>query len=505
MLSAKPLYVFLSGRIVALPLSLVFQIAVVRLLAPSEYAVVGFAVAVAGLVQALTSLGLPQVFARYLAEAVRRERRDVARRLVFAGMAAHAVLAAAAFALVVSAWQAVFPGEPLATATILESGAFCVAVSVYGDAEAASLALMLQRLSRLVSIAESAGRVGAVALVAYAVPSASAAVILAISTAALLLAAMGLAAGIARATTDRSSVPAEPAWPDYRELRRIAFAGHVGTLAWLAMNAATIRFLAAADLDTATFAGFAFLQGLALSLVRCSPGSVLSPFVQPAVMGRFARDADKADLVAALSLVNKIDLAAIGAAIVALGVAGTPLVAWLTGGRYADLADALPFMLILFLLQTWQRAYDTASYALAVTSGILGASAIGVAWLGILIFCAGPLGLGLWAFLLSPIGDALTKLWVIGLPLRRSGAGLAIDWGHALHAAAAALVLVVVGRAAASFFSTGPVATVALGLAAACLFILGLAGHRPLRRAEAELLASASPRLSPLVLDRFRD
>jgi O-antigen/teichoic acid export membrane protein len=482
------LTVFVSGRAIALPTWLLFQIVIVRLLVPQEYAVAAFAIGAAGFIQALTMVGIPQIFSRYLPEALLTGRYAVARKIVIAGLVFHVVLAIVTILLAMTVWRLLAPGSITNHVELLFLvPVFVIATIIYADADNAAQNFMLQRLSRWVAIAEPVVKLGFLVIVALLGRSVTAADILVISIATTGGGTIVLLTGVRKFISRKDGANTEP-WPRYRELCAIGLASYLSTLAWLTMNAAMVRLIAASQLDVTSFAGFAFLQSLTTLVQRFSPGFILAPFIQPAIIGRYTENKDTCRLGSALSIMSKIDMVVIGACIVGIDIAGEAAISVLTGGRYADQASITQWFLLLLILNGCYRCYEIASVALGVTSGMMRTLIVGIVSLGTMIL----LGrfFGIWALLVVPVADALVKLWVVGRPIRLAGLVHVVEWQQFLEAAVVALVLIVAGRwAVHAIGAEAPWLAITIGVALSLTFLAVVAALRPLRQAEAALLA----------------
>jgi O-antigen/teichoic acid export membrane protein len=464
-----------------------FQVLIARLLIPKEYAVVGFAIGAAGFIQALTSIGVPQIFGRYLPEAVLTGRYRAACRIVTGGLVLHVVLALATIGFSMMVWSWIAPGSIAdQTELLLLIPLFVIVTNIYIDADVAAQNFMLQHLSRWVAIMEPIVKLGVLGILVLVAEPVTGADILIISVATAGSGTIVLLVGVIKFVFRPDSTIGDP-WPGYRQLWSIGLASYLSTLAWLTMSQAVIRLIAASQLDVTSFAGFAFLQGLSTLVQRFAPGSILVPFIQPAIIGRYTENKDTCNLFSALSIMSKIDAAVIGACIVGVDVAGESVISVLTGGRYADQASITQWFLVLLILHACYRYYEIASVALGVTSGLMRTLIIGVFSLCVMVL----LGrfIGIWALLIVPVADAAVKLWVVGRPIRIAALAHIIDWRQFGAATIVALILIVVGRWAVHVVAPQPSwLALAIGTALALIFLAVVGALRPLKQAEAALL-----------------
>src|SRR5262249_32923584 len=155
------------------------------------------------------------------------------------------------------------------------------------DADVAAQNFMLQHLSRWVAIMEPIVKLGLLGILVVVAEPVTGVDILIISVATAGSGTIILLIGVFKFILRPDNTTREP-WTGYREIWSIGLASYLSTLAWLTMNQAMIRLIAASQLDVTSFAGFAFLQALSTLVQRFAPGSILVPFIQPAIMARYS-------------------------------------------------------------------------------------------------------------------------------------------------------------------------------------------------------------------------
>ncbi len=272
-------------------------------------------------------------------------------------------------------------------------------------------------------------------------------------------------------------------------------------MAWFASSPAVIRLIASRMIDIAAFAGLSFMQTLVLSFQRYTPGMLLFPFIEPAVMRDYARTGDRSRLEAALSLITKVDLALIGTTIVGTIVAGRPLVELMTGGRYGAIAYALPWLLTYIVASSIYRAFEIVAIALGAAATLIWPLAFSLIWLAAAILLTprfGPIVL-----LACPVADSLSRLAILHVALRRIGIRDVID----LRMGGAIVALVAgcgsIGAALVRQSQLGPFGIVAAGTAAALVYLAFIAAIRPLREAEANILAGTRSGSAVAMMRRY--
>ena len=471
------LWRFLSGRLVGLGLLLGFQVAIVRLLPPAAYAQYALIVAFAALLQTLTSLGIPRVLARFVSGAGETIDAAAARTLSLAMLGAR--LTAGLLALIAGALAACLLGLDARAGSappFAAGAAYALAGALQMDADALAQALRLQIASRRAAIGEPAARL--LLVLGLALHGSRDVVALLWISACTSAAAAAMLIGAALKTLSAREPDPMAGALDWRDVRRVAVGGYGGTLSWLALSPAVIRLIAARLLPVEAFAGFSFVQTLAVSAQRYAPSFTLFPLIEPAVMADAARTGRFERLGAALSLLVKIDALFVGAAIVAASAAGAPILLVLTHGRYGEAAAYLPWLLAGIVANASHRSYEIAAIGLGAASALTRALGLTLAWLAVAIVTTP--WLGVWPLLLCPLGDAATRLWFIQRALDRRGVPAVVgSRGLGLIVASAAGASLA-SASAANGLHAGVLGDVGAGLASVGMFAVLTAVLRPI-------------------------
>lgn len=484
--------IFLSGRLLSLVLLMGFQLLVVRILAPVEYGRFAIVFAFAVLMQTVLSFGVPRLIPKYVGQAgwtlaPRTVRKLVALIVAFRLGASLAAIAAGLAAAQIFGWLAPHDGLYLLAAI-----AYILVSVVQTDADSMALALGLQHLSRNALVGEAAARLALVSGAAVAGMAGTASTLLWIGTATTLIAVVTL---LARVLTTIAAMPAEAEQPqplDRAEFRAIALSGYASALAWFASSPATIRLIASRYLAVVTFAGFSFMQTLAVSFQRYTPGMLLFPFVEPAVMRHYARTGDQSRLEAVLSMVIKIDLITIGATVVGTAVAGDAIVGLATGGRYRAEAYGLPWLLAYLAATSAYRAFEIVAVALNASSALTRTLSLSILWVAAAILLTPRFGLIV--LLACPVLDSLSRLALIHGALAKLGVRKAVDLPVAAGVSVLMLMLAASGRMAATAMGGEDLVTLATGTVAGGLFLGLTALLKPFRRSETAVFSDALPR-----------
>ncbi len=482
-----PIMVFLSGRVVTLVLLICFQILVVRLLPPAEFATYALVFALATLMQTVVSFGIPRVISRYIGQAGWGIEKPVLRSLFMQLLGVRIAGTATILIIAFLCAHALGLTGRLSPLLMVSGGFFILAGVVQIDTDNAAQSLALQKMSRSCAVGESAARLALVATLAAAGRIDGASAILTVSLLTMALTTARLIYGVLHALSGNSTEGATKAL-DRLEVRQTALGGYASTLAWFASSPAVVRLIGGATLSLLSFAGFAFVQGLVVSLQRYTPGAMLFPFIEPTVMRDYGRTGDKASMENALSLISKIDMILIGAAIVGTLVAARPLVEVMTGGKYGAMAYAIPWLLLYVATIPVYKSFEIVAVLVGATSTLAATFAISVVW-GILTYSLA-LNYGLPALLIGPLADALMRISYLFIMLKR----------HGVHRAADAPILGLMmcclgfsglsGIAATALLGLTGFATVAVGAVMAMLYLASIVLIRPFRSGEVASLTS---------------
>jgi O-antigen/teichoic acid export membrane protein len=478
-------FVFLSGRILALVILMAFQILVVRMLPAKEYGGYALVIALATLMQTVVSFGIPRLIPKYASQAGWSLSHATVRRLLLALIAfrlgASLLVMGAALAAIVATGLIAMPAPALLTA-----GAGYILVSlVQVDADAMAQSLGLQAISRSALVWEAAIRLGLVGALAASAGAHDAAAVLAVS----LLTTAGSGLLLLRTVFAALAAPDPAVAPralDRREFQAVALAGYASAMAWFASSPAVVRLIASRLLPVTAFAGYSFAQGLVLSFQRYTPGMLAFPFIEPAVMQHHARTGDGTRLEAGLSIITKIDMVTIGAAVTGTIIAGRPLVEMMTGGRYGTFADALPWLLVYIATSSIYRAFEIVAVALGASRVLSRTLPISLAWL-LALFALAP-HFGMTALLAVPVADSLSRLGVLALALARYGVGRVVDGRVALGIVVSIAAWCTLGTTIVRAISAGPALTIVIGTVAVLGYAAGIALIRPLRKAEVAIV-----------------
>lgn len=484
-MNRENLFIFMAGRGMALVALLGFQILLVRALPPAEYATYALVFAFATLMQTAVSLGIPRLIPKYVGQAgitlPNAIVRNLAKWLLIIRVAGSLVLMAATLAIVGLSGLA-----PSMTLQLAVTGSLFILVGlVQMDADAMAQALQLQRVSRNCGVAEALARLILVAVLNTMGLISTATDVLHVSILTASIASGFLLVSVFRALSRESPATATGSiiW---RELRAAGLGGYASSMAWFASSPAVIRLIGGHMLAVVPFAGFAFAQSLILSFQRYTPGMLLFPFIEPAVMRDYARTGDQTQLERALALMTKIDIVIIGAAIVGTLVAGRAIVDIITDNRYGDLAYTLPWLLTYIVLSSIYRSFEIVAVALGASSVLVRTLAFSLVWLVIALILTPRFGLIV--LLACPIADAVSRLWLTYHELGKIGVRHAIDLRATLTVVILVATLGGLGAEAVQLIEAPPIQAIGIGILCGLLYLAVVIALKPVNVAEVNIL-----------------
>lgn len=483
---------FLSGRFLSLFLLMAFQLLVVRLLPPVEYSHFAMVFALAVMMQTILSFGIPRLIPKYVGQAGWSLPPATVACLIRGILAFRLVTSLLAMMIGLGAAQLLGWLNGLTISYILGGTTYILVSVIQTDADAIALSLGLQKLSRTALVGEATVRLALVAATALTGCGGEAATLLWIGTATALTAVIIILVCVRRSL---AAIPANPeqAQPlDLRELRAIALSGYASAIAWFASSPATIRLIANQYLSVIAFAGFSFMQTLAVSFQRYTPGMLLFPFVEPSVMRHYARTGDQTRLESTLSLIIKIDLIIIGGTVVGTTVAGDAIIGLMTGGRYMTEAYALPWLLAYLATTSAYRAFEIVAVTLNAATALNRTLTMSLLWIAIALLLTPRLGLTV--LLICPVLDSLSRLALMHRALARIGVKKAVDLPMTVMITATILAIALSGRLALASINGTMLTSLMAGVAAGILFLLLTALFRPFRHAEMALMDDTAPR-----------
>jgi len=485
-------------RFLALLLGFGFQVFVVKILSPENYATYAVLLATLMVGERLLSFGTDRTVLRFVPALISRGDPAGLRFLLtrLGLLRATALLLFVAGLTLSPALQGITPGE-LSRTTTIAFGAWFVAYTLLKEADAIAQSLIMHHWAAAVAACESLMRLGSltllyslsrvnqveVVIVIYAVTSSVAA--------GVLLPSLWLAVR-RRIRVPRALVLQNEVVSDLRhQLPRFAIAAYASTLSYLTSSPGVVRLVARTGLDIHALAAFSFVQGLSASLSSALPGQLILPSLE-SIAAKMTDSGRGEEIFPALSVVFKIELTCVLAIIIATAVAGAELITILSRPEYAPYYYALPVLMVGLCLQTTYRVLEILGSMNLKYRVFLILWPLSVAGLLALYITVG--SLGLISVLVVPILELTSRVAISAVALRHYGIGRALDPGRSLRLILSALIVLLCAflLLAAWGESLGG-ARLLVAATGVLIFLLTLVIVRPLSPLESQVLTKVLP------------
>lgn len=217
---------------------------------------------------------------------------------------------------------------------------------------------------------------------------------LAASTVALLVALLGLT----RILRSIAGLQRDPDWvePSAGSMWRMAMQMYSAHLMTLLYSPQAFTLLLQRSLGTEAVAVFGFLRMLHDQLARYLPAALLFSVIRPKLVASYVGGGGVSELAANANLVGKLSLFTLMPFVVLAAVGGQPIVAALSGGKFADSGGLLLGFMLAMLPFSQRQLLETVAVASGNSAWCMPAAASGVLMLPLMLVLLG-LGLGLWA------------------------------------------------------------------------------------------------------------
>jgi len=491
--SRASVWIFLSGRVIGVAVGFLFQILLVHILPIKEYASYSAALASALLLQWAVSFGLLRSISKFGSLYITSGAWRGFTRLL---------IVAASFRVLLSIFLAAFLPSLLTFLFTMDENIYLFSaiyiitwsslLSVYDELQGTCQLLMLQHLSRVIAIVEPLARTLGLITIFINLEEVVAAdvVLIYITTLALSCLLLAIIIGLFLRTSLRRVAlqRAGRVNATFGGIARFAIASYTSSLGAFMVSPPVVRLVLAAVLSIEAFAAFSFVQALVSSLLRVTPGIILTSFVEPFVLRDFATSGSPAKLQSILALIFKIDLALFAVLAAFLGVCSPVVLALLSGGRFLGYDWLLPVLIPMGGLFSLFRGLETATIALGLLRPLISTIAIGTASL-FALFVLAPISAFAAAIGISYL-DLICRSALLGYSVSQRGVRLLLDFRFMGVAIGASAVCGVVGRMIVQ--DMGVWAQLAAGALAALIALGMIAASRPLRSSELILIIAAN-------------
>lgn len=488
-------------RFIALVLGFAFQVMVVKLLAPEEYATYAILLATLLVGERLLSFGTDRTVLRHVpALLLRRDRagiRSLAKKLGLvrvAGLAIFIVALTFGAALHVP----ITPGE-LGTSTTILFGAWFVGYTLQKEADAVAQSMIIHHWAALVACCEVLLRFSILVLLYVAHRPIDVMTLVSVYALTSSLATAGLLFSIWRTARsahglDRVTVasPVDGIASDHRNVKAFASAAYASTLSYLISSPGVIRLVARAGLGVYELAAFSFVQGFATSLASALPGQLILPSLE-SVAAKMADSGRRERVFPTLSLLFKVELTLVLSIIIAATLAGASLITILSRGAYAPFYFILPVLMVGVCCQTVYRLIEILGSMHLKYHVFLTMWPLSIAAMVALYFAVGRWGLI--SVLVIPIVEISTRLAILSFAFRHHGIGKVLDPARSLRlVAAAAMILSGALYLLGNYGGALDSGRLIVAAGAVAVFLLTTPLLRPISGVEYETLAGFLPR-----------
>ncbi len=313
----RALHIYITFKVANLLLTFVFQVTLVKLLSPIDFATYALLLAALMTGERILSFGIDRTILRFVPALMRDNDLMGVRQLISWTML---VRAAALVTFVVGGllgaqnFNSILPIR-LGPDALLAFGVWFIAFTLSADLDAFAQSCLAHSSSALSAILEVVGRTAALFgllrlrppltvqdIIAVCAVTSSCSVIFMVYQLRTLIKPLLI-------TTTAGSWYRHTAF-DPRQGSFFALANFSSTMSYLISSPPVIRIVASGGLDVIALAAFSFSQGLYLSLQRAFPGLLILPTLEPIVMSQIAGDisGDRNQCRAVPSVQSRVDL-----------------------------------------------------------------------------------------------------------------------------------------------------------------------------------------------------
>jgi O-antigen/teichoic acid export membrane protein len=487
-------------RFISLLLGFGFQIMVVKVLSPENYATYAILLATLLVGERLLSFGVDRTILRFVPALLLREDRRglrfLAKRLGMLraiGLVLFLLVCTASLALHLR----VTPSELDSNATI-GFVVWFIAYTLIKDSEAVAQSLIVHHWAALIAACEAFFRLGSVTLIYLSFRSVD------VGTLVILYAATSSAWTVAlwwcvwrsarrRPIPSPGTLPSEPevVVDVRRQARTFGVAAYASTLSYLISSPGIVRLVAQTGLGINALAAFSFVQGISTSLSSGLPGQLILPSLE-SIAAKMSDSGSGDRVFPALSVLFKIELTFMLAIVLATVIGGPELIRILSRPAYAPYYYVLPMLCIGLSLQTIYRVLEILGSVNLKTRVFLSLWPLSVVAMAALYLTVGTWGLI--SVLVIPIAEIGTRVATLTVAFRRYGIWKVLDPVRSLRLVASAAGLLL-GLSYALVAYRGSLGDVRLLVAVGgvIVFLSTLLLIRPLRALECETLLGILP------------
>jgi O-antigen/teichoic acid export membrane protein len=479
-----------AARLVGMLFGFAFQVLVVKILVPGEFAIYALSFAALTIGAEVLSFGVGDTLIRfvpcYMVNGDLRGLKLLAERMIALRVASLFIVA---MLLIVSVQFATPLLPSNFTLTTIFIFAVWLATSIlYVDAFHLAQSLMAQRDAAMVTVSEAAIRFSAVCGFYLLRQSVDAELVIFISAATSTLSLVWLTYRLWGALKPPSGLAHENS---VGRTFSFALGRYASATAWMISSPSVVRLVAAPGLSVLSLSAFSFVQGLYLSIQRAFPGLILLQSMEPILLAKLAQGARYEKILSSIAVVFKLELFFASSVFIASSLAGPAIITLLARPEYAPYWYILPILGIIQALNAAYRILEVVASAVAKQTIFFWLWPIGVISTACIYFTVHTWGI--WAVLAFPLLEVTLRVSSLMIFFRRDGMQTALDIGRSTIMILSAAMIV----AAAYFFVEhgqaslmGSLLIATIGIVA---FLLVVCATRPLRPLEHQLVLAAIP------------
>lgn len=500
-------------RFAALVLGFSFQVVVVKLLPPEQYATYAVLLAILLVGERLLSFGTDRSILRFVPALILRNDRTGIRILTMRLVRIRAIgIASFVIALMlVSTFQVdIVPGD-LPLSTLAAFGLWFVAFSILKEGDAVAQSLIVHDRAAVVGAAEVLVRLCALLVMVLFFGPVNVHMVMMLHALTSTAAMAGLLGSIWAFIMRRTwapvvaDPPTDPAPLMPYQMPAFASAAYASTLSYLISSPGVIRLVARTGLDIYAFAAFSFVQGLASSIAGALPGQLVLPSLE-SVAAKLTDEGKQAKAFPMLSLLFKVELVLVMAIVVATTLAGAEAIGLLSRQVYAPYYYVLPALMLGLLCQTVYRLIEIIGSMHLKYRVFFGMWPLSVAAMIALYLTVGRWGMI--SVIIVPLLEISVRVGILLFAFRDRGIGEVLDARNSLRVlltATVTLSALLLGLQTAGAVSAG--ARIAVAAGGTSTFLLLMLAVRPVNAREHETLCRVLPEswtMSRYIVARLR-
>jgi O-antigen/teichoic acid export membrane protein len=495
----RALHFYTYSKLLNFVLSFFFQILIVKILSPEKYATYAVLLAIVLAGERVLSFGVDRTIMRFLPTLTPgRDTVELRSLGLLVGLTRACALTILVAAIYFGAdyINRIIPVS-LDGTTLIAFAIWFVGHSLFADADALAQSWLAHMNSAITATAEVVARFVIVSIICLYWRDISVEWIVAVWAVTTTLGTVSLLYQLRHnfsrtwMRVDGGGLRAGEAESVKSHARSFMASAYASTWGWLFSSPSVVRIVATGGLDILSLAAFSFVQGFTFSLQRAFLGLQFLPSLE-ALMARYAGGPRDERILAALSLIFKVDLICMLAVLIATAIAGFEIVTLLSRPAYAPYYFIFPILMLTLISHTIYRIFEM------IASLMFRHRIFMTLWpLGLLTILAMYMTVsrwGLWSVLFLPIAEQCIRAGILLVAFRKDNIWRVFDPARSLSLAfSAALILGALFFLRTILMTPGFASNLALAVAGNLAFLGVLFVLRPLRPTEYDVLGETVP------------